>query len=195
MASLVLADSSQLTSSSQHLGSVGEGRERGATLEDLITALCSKGLRYFKYTIQRKVQSRYSTGGLLTDHWGSVSRLCGEGFGKFWVPSCVNHILPKPLDKSKVDNETNHHRLDSAFCFAQTYSCIRAFVRAFHFSVRAPLPILSFEGYRGKKKETDGVTYSFGVFYIKFLDYFKEGKGATAWIASILVGVTLCSGQ
>nr|CAD7572706.1 unnamed protein product [Timema californicum] len=42
--------------------------------------------------------------------------------------------------------------------------------------------------------EADGVTYSFGVFYIKFLDYFKEGKGATAWIASILVGVTLCSG-
>ncbi|CAG2067442.1 unnamed protein product, partial [Timema podura] len=41
---------------------------------------------------------------------------------------------------------------------------------------------------------TDGVTYSFGVFYIKFLDYFQEGKGATAWIASILVGVTLCSG-
>lgn len=41
---------------------------------------------------------------------------------------------------------------------------------------------------------TDGVTYSFGVFYVQFLEYFKEGKGATAWIASILVGVTLCSG-
>ncbi|XP_043275275.1 monocarboxylate transporter 12 [Venturia canescens] len=41
---------------------------------------------------------------------------------------------------------------------------------------------------------TDGVTYSFGVFYSEFLDYFGEGKGATAWIASILVGVTLCSG-
>ncbi|XP_055585948.1 monocarboxylate transporter 13 [Uranotaenia lowii] len=41
---------------------------------------------------------------------------------------------------------------------------------------------------------TDGLTYSFGIFYVEFLDYFKEGKGYTAWIASILVGVTLCSG-
>ncbi|XP_076162612.1 monocarboxylate transporter 5-like isoform X2 [Ptiloglossa arizonensis] len=41
---------------------------------------------------------------------------------------------------------------------------------------------------------TDGVTYSFGVFYLEFLYYFEEGKGATAWVASILVGVTLCSG-
>lgn len=41
----------------------------------------------------------------------------------------------------------------------------------------------------------DGITYSFGMFYLKFLDYFNEGKGYTAWIASILVGVTLCSGK
>ncbi|XP_049762295.1 monocarboxylate transporter 9 [Schistocerca cancellata] len=41
---------------------------------------------------------------------------------------------------------------------------------------------------------TDGVTYSFGVLYVEFLDAFKEGKGATALIASILVGVTFCSG-
>ncbi|XP_066597428.1 monocarboxylate transporter 5 isoform X2 [Prorops nasuta] len=41
---------------------------------------------------------------------------------------------------------------------------------------------------------TDGMTYSFGVFYLELLYYFEEGKGATAWIASILVGVTLCSG-
>ncbi|CAH1982807.1 unnamed protein product [Acanthoscelides obtectus] len=41
---------------------------------------------------------------------------------------------------------------------------------------------------------TDGVTYSFGIFYDEFLDYFKEGKGPTSWILSILVGVTLCSG-
>ncbi|KAL1124162.1 hypothetical protein AAG570_001932 [Ranatra chinensis] len=40
----------------------------------------------------------------------------------------------------------------------------------------------------------DGVTYSFGVFYNELLTYFNEGKGATSWIASILVGVTLCSG-
>lgn len=41
---------------------------------------------------------------------------------------------------------------------------------------------------------TDGVTYSFGIFYDKFLDYFKEGQALTSWILSILVGVTLCSG-
>lgn len=41
----------------------------------------------------------------------------------------------------------------------------------------------------------DGITYSFGVFYDEFLTYFDEGKGATAWILSILVGMTLCSGK
>ncbi|XP_017768067.1 PREDICTED: monocarboxylate transporter 12 [Nicrophorus vespilloides] len=41
---------------------------------------------------------------------------------------------------------------------------------------------------------TDGVTYSFGIFYDEFLTYFNEGKGPTSWILSILVGVTLCSG-
>lgn len=41
----------------------------------------------------------------------------------------------------------------------------------------------------------DGMTYSFGIFYVEFLKYFNEGKGYTAWIASILVGVTLCSGK
>lgn len=40
----------------------------------------------------------------------------------------------------------------------------------------------------------DGMTYSFGVFYAEFLTYFNEGKGKTAWIISILVGVTLSSG-
>nr|XP_031850067.1 monocarboxylate transporter 13 isoform X1 [Nomia melanderi] len=45
-----------------------------------------------------------------------------------------------------------------------------------------------------ERKKADGMTYSFGVFYLEFLYYFEEGKGATAWIASILVGVTLCSG-
>ncbi|KAG6457555.1 hypothetical protein O3G_MSEX010382 [Manduca sexta] len=40
----------------------------------------------------------------------------------------------------------------------------------------------------------DGMTYSFGVFYAEFLTYFEEGKGKTAWIVSILVGVTLSSG-
>lgn len=41
---------------------------------------------------------------------------------------------------------------------------------------------------------TDGVTYSFGIFYDEFLGYFNEGKALTSWILSILVGVTLCSG-
>ncbi|XP_066256765.1 monocarboxylate transporter 5 isoform X1 [Euwallacea similis] len=41
---------------------------------------------------------------------------------------------------------------------------------------------------------TDGVTYSFGIFYDEFLEYFQEGKGLTSWILSLLVGVTLCSG-
>ncbi|KAH8398001.1 hypothetical protein KR222_009387 [Zaprionus bogoriensis] len=41
---------------------------------------------------------------------------------------------------------------------------------------------------------TDGMTYSFGMFYNEFLTYFNEGKGYTAWIASIMVGVTFSSG-
>ncbi|KAL4712921.1 hypothetical protein ACJJTC_011991 [Scirpophaga incertulas] len=41
---------------------------------------------------------------------------------------------------------------------------------------------------------TDGLTYSFGIFYAEFLTYFKEGKGKTALIVSILVGVTLSAG-
>ncbi|XP_060662208.1 monocarboxylate transporter 12 [Drosophila nasuta] len=41
---------------------------------------------------------------------------------------------------------------------------------------------------------TDGMTYSFGIFYNEFLTYFNEGKGYTAWIASIMVGVTFSSG-
>ncbi|XP_059613461.1 monocarboxylate transporter 12 [Phlebotomus argentipes] len=41
---------------------------------------------------------------------------------------------------------------------------------------------------------TDGMTYSFGMFYVEFLTYFGEDKSYTAWIVSILVGVTLCSG-
>lgn len=41
---------------------------------------------------------------------------------------------------------------------------------------------------------TDGVTYTLGLFYVEWLDYFQSGKAETSWIASILVGVTLCSG-
>lgn len=39
------------------------------------------------------------------------------------------------------------------------------------------------------------MTYSFGIFYNEFLTYFNEGKGYTAWIASIMVGVTFSSGE
>ncbi|ENN77329.1 hypothetical protein YQE_06155, partial [Dendroctonus ponderosae] len=53
------------------------------------------------------------------------------------------------------------------------------------------LKVVDVEGDQG---QTDGVTYSFGIFYDEFLEYFKEGKGLTSWILSILVGVTLCSG-
>lgn len=41
---------------------------------------------------------------------------------------------------------------------------------------------------------TDGMTYSFGVFYAEFLAYFEESSSKTSWIVSILVGVTLSSG-
>ena len=41
----------------------------------------------------------------------------------------------------------------------------------------------------------DGVAYSFGIFYIEFLDYFRAGKGETGWIGSLLVGITWGSGQ
>lgn len=41
----------------------------------------------------------------------------------------------------------------------------------------------------------DGIVYSFGIFYIEFLDYFKAGKGETAWVGSLVPGVTLCVGK
>ena len=41
----------------------------------------------------------------------------------------------------------------------------------------------------------DGMTYSFGLFFDEFLTYFNEGKGYTAWIVSIMVGVTFASGK
>lgn len=39
------------------------------------------------------------------------------------------------------------------------------------------------------------MTYSFGLFYDEFITYFNEGKGYTAWIVSIMVGVTFASGK
>lgn len=40
----------------------------------------------------------------------------------------------------------------------------------------------------------DGITFSFGVFYPYFLEYFGEGKGKTAWIAGIFMAMPLLSG-
>lgn len=40
----------------------------------------------------------------------------------------------------------------------------------------------------------DGCAFSFGVFYVEFLDYFKESKGKTAWVGSLFVSVPLITG-
>ncbi|KAI1278106.1 Monocarboxylate transporter 9 [Halotydeus destructor] len=36
----------------------------------------------------------------------------------------------------------------------------------------------------------DGVTYTFGIFYTELVNYYGEGKGFTAWVTSIMTGVT-----
>lgn len=41
----------------------------------------------------------------------------------------------------------------------------------------------------------DGITYSFGEMYVEFLKEFKEGKGYTSWILSLMTGTMLCSGK
>lgn len=41
----------------------------------------------------------------------------------------------------------------------------------------------------------DGITYSLGIFLVEFMQDFKVGSEATSWIASILVAVTLGSGE
>ncbi|XP_076058903.1 monocarboxylate transporter 1 isoform X2 [Oratosquilla oratoria] len=40
----------------------------------------------------------------------------------------------------------------------------------------------------------DGFTYTFGILYVQLLNYYRNSKSTTSWIASILVGVTLGSG-
>jgi MFS family permease len=40
----------------------------------------------------------------------------------------------------------------------------------------------------------DGVTFSFGVYYVEFSNYFKQSKSATAWIGSLLAAMPLLSG-
>jgi len=41
----------------------------------------------------------------------------------------------------------------------------------------------------------DGIVYSFGIFYMEFLHYFKGGKGETAWVGSLVPGVCLTVGK
>lgn len=40
----------------------------------------------------------------------------------------------------------------------------------------------------------DGVTLSFGVIFVEFLNYFEESKGKTAWIGSLFMAMPLLSG-
>lgn len=40
----------------------------------------------------------------------------------------------------------------------------------------------------------DGIVYSFGIYYIEFLDYYHGGRGETAWIGSLVPGITYSVG-
>lgn len=40
----------------------------------------------------------------------------------------------------------------------------------------------------------DGVTYTFGIFYFELIRYFASGKGLTAWVPSIMTGMTFAVG-
>jgi hypothetical protein len=41
----------------------------------------------------------------------------------------------------------------------------------------------------------DGIGYTFGVFYVEFLDYFGESQGKTSFVGSLQIGVCLGSGM
>ena len=41
----------------------------------------------------------------------------------------------------------------------------------------------------------DGIAYTFGVFYVEFLEEFKESKSKTALVGSLLAGCYLFSGM
>ena len=40
----------------------------------------------------------------------------------------------------------------------------------------------------------DGIAFTFGVFYVEFLEYFKESKGKTSLVGSLLAGCYLLIG-
>lgn len=40
----------------------------------------------------------------------------------------------------------------------------------------------------------DGVCFTFGIFYVEFLDYFGESKAKTAWVGSLVPGMYLAAG-
>lgn len=41
----------------------------------------------------------------------------------------------------------------------------------------------------------DGMLFTLGILYIEFLDEFKEGKGKTAWITSLIPGTMFTVGK
>ena len=41
----------------------------------------------------------------------------------------------------------------------------------------------------------DGISFTFGVFYMEFLEYFKAGKAKTALVGSLLCGTYLLTGR
>lgn len=41
----------------------------------------------------------------------------------------------------------------------------------------------------------DGITFTFGVFYLEFLEFFKASKGKTSLVGSLLAGFYLMSGK
>ena len=41
----------------------------------------------------------------------------------------------------------------------------------------------------------DGVCFSFGVFYVEFLEYFGESASKTSWVGSVLNGMYLSIGE
>jgi hypothetical protein len=41
----------------------------------------------------------------------------------------------------------------------------------------------------------DGIGYTFGIFYVEFLEYFGESQGKTSFVGSLLTGLCQLSGE